>query len=54
MGLTPRKKSGNKFNGSRLNVTGQGISTVKPGGDNRINKQRGSDNTGAVNRPTNS
>jgi hypothetical protein len=54
MGLTQRKKSGNKFNGTRLNVTGQGISTVKPGGDNRINKQRGSDNTGAVNRPTNS
>ena len=52
MGLTPRKKSGNKMNGSKLNVTGQGISTVKPGGDNRINKQRGADNTGDVNRPT--
>ena len=54
MGLTTRKKSGNKFNGSKLNVPGQGISTVKPGGDNTINKQRGSDNTGEVNKPTNS
>ncbi len=54
MGLVQRKKSGNKFNGSKLNVPGTGISTVKPGGDNKINKQRGSDNTGGVNRPTNS
>jgi hypothetical protein len=54
MGLVQRKKSGNKFNGSKLNVPGTGISTVKPGGDNKINKQRGSDNTGEVNKPTNS
>jgi hypothetical protein len=54
MGLVQRKKSGNKFNGSKLNVPGTGISTVKPGGDNKINKQRGTDNTGEVNKPTNS
>jgi hypothetical protein len=54
MGLVQRKKSGNKFNGSKLNVEGKGISTVKPGGNNIINRQRGSDNTGEVNRPTNS
>lgn len=39
MGLVNRKKSGNKINGSKLNVPGQGISNVKPGGDNKINKQ---------------
>jgi hypothetical protein len=47
MGLVQRKKSGNKFNGSKLNVPGTGIS-------NKINKQRGTDNTGEVNKPTNS
>jgi hypothetical protein len=40
MGLIIRKRSGNNFNGSKLNVTGQGISNVKPGGDNRINEQK--------------
>jgi hypothetical protein len=40
MGFVQRKKSGKKFNGSKLNVPGQGISTVKPGGDNRINEQK--------------
>jgi hypothetical protein len=44
MGLVGRKKSGRKFNGSKLNVPGQGISSVKPGGDNNINRQGGSDN----------
>ena len=39
MGLVRRKKSGKKLNGSKLNVPGQGISSVKPGGDNKINKQ---------------
>jgi hypothetical protein len=29
MGKIKRKKSGNIFNGSKLNVEGQGISTVK-------------------------
>lgn len=28
MGLVDRKKSGNKFNGTKLVVEGQGISTV--------------------------
>lgn len=28
MGLVERKKSGNKFNGTKLIVEGQGISTV--------------------------
>jgi len=46
MGLTSRKRSGKKFNGSKLNVPGQGISSVKPGGDNKINQQKGSDNKG--------
>lgn len=40
MGLTTRKKSGNNFNGSKLNVPGQGISNVKPGGDNKINEKK--------------
>lgn len=40
MGLTYRKKSGNKLNGSRLNVPGQGISNVRPSGDNKINQQK--------------
>ena len=44
MGLTSRKKSGNKLNGSKLNVPGQGISNVKPGGDNKINQQKGDTN----------
>jgi hypothetical protein len=44
MGLVGRKKSGRKLNGSKLNVPGQGISSVKPGGDNKINRQGGSDN----------
>lgn len=39
MGFVQRKKSGNIIN-SKLNVTGQGISSVKPGGDNRINEQK--------------
>ena len=38
MGLVGRKKSGRKLNGSKLNVPGQGISSVKPGGDNKINR----------------
>lgn len=46
MGLVNRKKSGNKFNGSKLNVPGQGISSVKPGGDNKINQQKSSDSKG--------
>jgi hypothetical protein len=46
MGLISRKRSGKKFNGSKLNVPGQGISTVKPGGDNKINQQKGSDSKG--------
>ena len=29
MGLTSRKKSGNKLNGSKLNVPGQGISLAE-------------------------
>jgi|LakMenEpi03Aug12_release.lakeMendotaPanAssembly.Ray.scaffolds.fasta_scaffold1446653_2 hypothetical protein len=29
MGFVNRKKSGKTFNGSKLNVTGQGISTTK-------------------------
>lgn len=41
MGLVQRKKSGNKLSGSKLNVPGQGVQTVKPGGDNKINKQGG-------------
>ncbi len=44
MGLTYRKKSGNKLNGSKLNVPGQGISNVRPGGDNKINQQKGDPN----------
>jgi hypothetical protein len=40
MGFVQRKKSGNTFNGSKLNVNGQGISNVKPGGNNRINEQK--------------
>jgi hypothetical protein len=40
MGLIPRKKSGKIINGSKLNVPGQGISSVIPGGDNRINEQK--------------
>jgi hypothetical protein len=44
MGLVSRKRSGRKFNGSKLNVPGQGISSVKPGGDNKINQQGSSDN----------
>lgn len=40
MGLVQRKKSGNIMNGSKLNVPGQGISNVKPGGDNKINEQK--------------
>ena len=46
MGFTSRKRSGKKFNGSKLNVPGQGISSVKPGGDNRINQQKSSDGKG--------
>jgi len=46
MGLIGRKRSGKKFNGSKLNVPGQGISSVKPGGDNKINQQKSSDNKG--------
>ena len=37
MGFVSRKT----FNGSKLNVPGQGISSVKPGGDNKINQQKG-------------
>jgi hypothetical protein len=40
MGFVQRKKSGNTINGSKLNVTGQGISNVKPSGNNRINEQK--------------
>lgn len=40
MGYTDRKKSGNGFNGSKLNVAGQGISNVIPGGDNTINQKK--------------
>jgi hypothetical protein len=40
MGLINRKRSGNIIGGSRLNVVGQGIYNVKPGGDNRINEQK--------------
>jgi hypothetical protein len=32
MGLVKRKKSGRKINGSKLNVPGQGISSVQQGG----------------------
>ena len=39
MGFVQRKKSGNIMNG-KLNVPGQGISNVKPGGDNTINEQK--------------
>mgnify|MGYP000863616582 CR=1 FL=1 len=46
MGLTSRKRSGNKINGSKLNVPGQGISSVKPGGDNKINQQKNSNSKG--------
>lgn len=40
MGFVQRKKSENIINGSKLNVTGQGVSNVKPGGDNTINEQK--------------
>ena len=40
MGFVQRKKSGNIPNGSKLIVPGIGISTVKPGGNNRINEQK--------------
>ncbi len=40
MGFVQRKKSGNKICCSKLNVPGLGISTVKPGGNNRINEQK--------------
>jgi hypothetical protein len=40
MGLTNRKKSDYGFNGSKLIVPGLGISTVKLGGNNRINEQK--------------
>ena len=43
MGLVQRKKSGKKLSGSKLNVPGQGVQVVKPGGDNLINKQGGTD-----------
>jgi hypothetical protein len=39
MGLRKRKKSGNKIAGSKTIVPGQGILTVKPGGENKINRQ---------------
>jgi len=39
MGFQNRKKSGNKFAGSRTIVPGQGVYTVKPGGNNKINQQ---------------
>ena len=39
MGLINRKRSGEKIY-SKLIVPGQGISTVKPGGNNRINEQK--------------
>lgn len=39
MGFVQRKISGYIMN-SKLNVPGQGISNVKPGGDNRINEQK--------------
>lgn len=51
MGLTKRKKSGNKINGSKLNVIGQGISNVKPGGENTINQQRGDTTANTTNKP---
>ena len=51
MGLTTRKKSGNKLNGSKLNVPGQGISNVKPSGDNKINQQRGDTQDNSTNKP---
>ena len=47
MGLTNRKKSGRKFNGSKLNVQGQGISTVTQGGS-QINQPK--DNSQGQNR----
>ena len=47
MGFTSRKTSGKTFNGSKLNVPGQGISSVKVGGDNKINEKKGNPgNTG--------
>jgi hypothetical protein len=44
MGLVDRKKSGKIFNGSKLNVPGEGISVVKKGekniGDKPIIKKK--------------
>jgi hypothetical protein len=51
MGLTNRKKSGNKIDGSKLNVMGQGIKTVKPGGNNVINQQKGDTTDNSTNKP---
>ena len=45
MGLVRRKKSGNKLSGSKLIVPGQGVQTVKPGGDNKINQQGNNSNS---------
>jgi hypothetical protein len=36
MGFVNRKKSGKTFNGSKLNVTGQGISTTKISSPDKI------------------
>jgi hypothetical protein len=35
MGFIDRRRSGNVFSGSKLNVPGQGIYTVKKGGVNK-------------------
>jgi hypothetical protein len=51
MGYTNRKKSGNTLNGSTLNIPGQGISSVKPGGDNRINEQKSNTDINPNKRP---
>jgi hypothetical protein len=34
-----RKKSGEIFAGSKLNVPGQGIKSVRPGGNTQINQK---------------
>jgi hypothetical protein len=46
MGFTNRKKSGNKLI-SRIVVPGQNMFSVKPGGENKINQQKGKDNNGS-------
>jgi hypothetical protein len=39
MGYIRRRRSGKVLNGSKMVVPGQGVSTINPGGDSKLNKQ---------------